>query len=199
MQAAHGWLEQEAQGETDDGNMNSKVKLAFPEWVRLQFSPADSATCHVSLARACAAGTLPAVVFPFDCCQHWRMPICRSTTRRGRAKATCTTWSSTSRCSFMVGEMTPFALQRGTSLALAQQVSAGWHAPRFATVHASPVSPGRIWPEEDKGEVELLLMLISHICGALLGRVRPCRLLTLATAQADQNLPELVVGAILCL
>jgi len=24
---------------------------------------------------------------------------------------------------------------------------------------------GRIWPEEDKGEVELLLMLISHICG----------------------------------
>lgn len=25
--------------------------------------------------------------------------------------------------------------------------------------------PGRIWPEEDKGEVELLLMLISHICG----------------------------------
>lgn len=24
---------------------------------------------------------------------------------------------------------------------------------------------GRIWPEDDKGEVELLLMLISHICG----------------------------------
>ena len=24
---------------------------------------------------------------------------------------------------------------------------------------------GRVWPEEDKGEVELLLMLISHICG----------------------------------
>ena len=32
----------------------------------------------------------------------------------------------------------------------------------------SCASPGRVWPEEDKGEVELLLMLISHICGMLL-------------------------------
>ena len=32
----------------------------------------------------------------------------------------------------------------------------------------SSASPGRVWPEEDKGEVELLLMLISHICGMLL-------------------------------
>ncbi len=30
-QAAHGWLELEAEGETPE--MDGKVKLAFPEWV----------------------------------------------------------------------------------------------------------------------------------------------------------------------
>jgi hypothetical protein len=44
MQAAHGWLEQEAQGEAADGKMNDNVKLAFPEWV----SPQSLGVCGVS-------------------------------------------------------------------------------------------------------------------------------------------------------
>jgi hypothetical protein len=46
MQAAHGWLEQEAQGEADDDQMNDNVKLAFPEWVSL-YHLCMSSLCRV--------------------------------------------------------------------------------------------------------------------------------------------------------
>lgn len=55
---------------------------------------------------------------------------------------------------------------------LAHKLQAAWRTPPSVvdSLLASPL-PGRVWPEEDKGEVELLLMLISHICGMLHIRV----------------------------
>jgi hypothetical protein len=58
MQAAHGWLEQEAQGEAADGKMNDSVKLAFPEWVSL-LSDVCVFLCHV----VCVIGQS-------SCCGH---------------------------------------------------------------------------------------------------------------------------------
>lgn len=49
-QAAHGWLEQEALGDADDGQMDDNVKLAFPEWVsllRLSHCPTAAIGCKL--------------------------------------------------------------------------------------------------------------------------------------------------------
>lgn len=139
LQAAHGWLEQEALGDADDGQMDDNVKLAFPEWV----------SSFELLANNCCVLGVIVVFYPslhLCCC----LSECRSTTRHGRARATCTTWCSTSRSSSTVRA---HAVQLGKSLCT-----------QLADTDERPA--GRMWPEEDKGEVELLLMLISHICGA---------------------------------
>lgn len=61
-------------------------------------------------------------------------------------------------------------LLRSSCTTSAHKLSAEWRPPSVVGNVSASATPGRVWPEEDKGEVELLLMLISHICGRLLMR-----------------------------
>lgn len=169
MQAAHGWLEQEAQGEAADGKMNDSVKLAFPEWVSL---PSDVCVflCH-------------GPEFMLWACQLlWVLRVQAS----GRLQIHHTAWKGKGDVYHLVFDVTQFIYggqcpwqSTGACIAaharpLLSSCQQGGTLLQSSKTILSSASPGRVWPEEDKGEVELLLMLISHICGMLLACALTC-------------------------
>lgn len=157
LQAAHGWLEAEQQGEADDIEVNDSVKLAFPEWVS-RVAALRPATIYMTAA-------VPAHLFCAQCTgkQLQTLTLCH-------AQIHHTAWKGKGDVYHLVFDVTQFIYGRqlGHFIRHCYSAEAGSALPLHldTTYDMNCASAGRVWPEEDKGEVELLLMLISHVCGA---------------------------------